>query len=329
MISERGQRMVEEAPSYYQDALTYQQIQDAKAQEYDLLQEKIEDLRLQLNPTTATWGLKYYEKELGLPSDEAKPIEERRSNVVSKRRGFGNFSADLVKTVALSFTNGEVNVKNFLKNILNLKTNTFTKGYIGSDGTINSAVTTTWTQDENKVVVDNSTADNGGIISDFLGIGSSLPLSFAANPVNATDVAYVSVSFYTATQVFISRVLGNPGAIKLENLQPPSNAAYARVNVRFKVGTGMVVSPQLEIGAAATKFEPRKDYELEIKFVSNTGLPPNLDDFKAAIDNIIHAHLAVTYRFRYITVNEAQAMTINQLNSTQLTNFAPFSDIFA
>jgi hypothetical protein len=320
--------MVEEAPSYYQDALTYQQIQDAKAQEYDLLQEKIEDLRLQLNPMTATWGLKYYEKELGLPSDEAKPIEDRRSNVVSKRRGFGNFSASLVKTVARSFTNGEVDVKNFLKNLLNLKTNTFTAGYIGNDGVIVTS-TTTWTQDENKVVVDNSTADNGGIVSDFLGVSPLFPVSFAANPINAADVSYVSVTFFTTGKVFINRILGSLGTTKLENVQPPSNAAYARVNVRFKAGTGMQVSPQLEIGTAATKYEPRKDYELEIKFVSNTGLPPNLDDFKAAIDNIIHAHLGVTYRYRYLTVSEVQALTINQLNSTQLTNFAPFSDIYA
>lgn len=181
MITERAQRMVDEAPDYYQDALTFHEIQNAKAQEYDLLEEKIKDLQLQLDPATATWGLKYYEKELGLATDESKTLEDRRSNIISKKRGFGNFSASLVKTVARSFTNGEVDVK-----------------------------------------------------------------------------------------------------VNLAN------------------------------------------YEIEIKFVSNIGIPPNLEDFKAAIDNITHAHIGISYRYRYLTIDEVKAMTVDQLNGTQLSNFAPF-----
>jgi hypothetical protein len=173
--------MVDDAPDYYQDAETYKAIQDAKALEYDLLEDKLNDLQLQLSPKTATWGLKYYEKELGIPTDEAKPIGDRRSNVISKRRGFGNFNASLVKMVARSYTNGEVSVA------VNLPT-----------------------------------------------------------------------------------------------------------------------------------------YEIEIKFISAIGIPPNLEDFKAAIDNITHAHMGVTYRYRYLTIGEVQALTIAQLNATALSNFAPF-----
>lgn len=181
MITERAQRMIDDAPDYYQDATTFHQIQNAKAIEYDRIEQQLRDLQLQLNPATATWGLKYYERELGIPTDEAKPIEDRRSNVISKKRGFGNFSARLVKTVARSYTNGEVDVK--------------------------------------------------------------------------------------------------------------ANLAA---------------------------------HEIEIKFVSAIGIPPNLDDFKAAIDDITHAHIGVTYRYRYLTVSEVEAMTIAQLNSTALSNFAPF-----
>ncbi|MGG0702969.1 putative phage tail protein [Bacillus inaquosorum] len=181
MITERAKRMVEDAPSYYEDAETFHAIQDAKAQEYDLILEKMEDLQLQLNPATATWGLKYYEKELGIASDENKPLGERRSNVLSKRRGFGNFNAKLIKTVARSYTNGEVEVK-------------------------------------------------------------------------------------------------------------PNFA----------------------------------DYEIEIKFISNVGIPPNLEDFKSAIDDITHAHIGIVYQYRYLTINEVKVMTLNEVNNTQLSNFAPF-----
>jgi hypothetical protein len=173
--------MIESAPDYYQGAASYEAIQEAKAQELDDLEFKIKDLQLQLNPATATWGLKYYEKELGLSVDPRKSLDERRSNIISRKRGFGNFSADLIKSVARSYTNGEVDVK---------------------------------------------------------------------------------------------------------------------------------VTP-------AT-------FDIQIKFVSATGVPPNLGDFKAAIDNIVHAHMDVTYVYRYLTINEVQALTLSQLDGTQLTNFAPF-----
>lgn len=179
--SNRTPRMIEDAPDYYQGALSFEAIQEAKAQELDDVEAKIKDLQLQLNPATATWGLKYYERELGIPEDRRRSLADRRSNIISRKRGFGNFSADLVKSVARSYTNGEVEVK--------------------------------------------------------------------VTPVT---------------------------------------------------------------------------FDIEIKFVSATGVPPNLDDFKAAIDNIIHAHMDVTYRYRYLTIDEVQALTIAQLEGTQLTNFAPF-----
>ncbi|MGP9042094.1 putative phage tail protein [Cytobacillus kochii] len=177
----RAQRMLSDVPDYYQGAPTFQEIQRVKAVEYDQIEEKTKDLQLQLNPATATWGLKYYEKELGIPTDENKPISDRRSNVISKRRGFGNFNARLIKTVAISYTNGEVEVSANLSN-----------------------------------------------------------------------------------------------------------------------------------------------YEIEIRFVSNIGIPPNLEDFKTAIDNITHAHIGIVYRYRYLTINEVHAKTLNEVNNTQLSNFAPF-----
>lgn len=186
MISERAQRMVDDAPDYYQESAVYQDIQEAKAQELALLEEKQEDLRLQLNPQTATWGLVYYEKQLKIIPAENATLEDRRSNVISRMRGIGNFSAEQVRSVAESFTNGQVEV--------------------------------------------------------------------------TVDVA---------------------------------------------------------------------NYLVNVKFISNLGPPPKLDDLKAAIENIIHAHMGVEYRFRYLTVTEVQGMTINQLQTTPLNNFAPFLEILA
>lgn len=179
--SSRTDRMVDSAPSYYQESEVYNWLQEVKAREFERIEQNNDDLQLQLNPQTATWALPYYEKAFKLIPATNATIEDRRSNIVSRMRGVGKFSAPLVKSVAESFTNGTVAV--------------------------------------------------------------------------SIDVV---------------------------------------------------------------------NYLVTIKFVSNLGLPPKIDDLKAAIENILHAHLGITYQFRYLTITEVQAFTLTQLESTPLNNFAPF-----
>lgn len=45
-------------------------------------------------------------------------------------------------------------------------------------------------------------------------------------------------------------------------------------------------------------------YSFTIKFVDTRGIPPNLDDVEAAIEEIKPAHLAVNYQFTYLYWNE-------------------------
>lgn len=106
----RTQRMVDSAPDYYQYSAIYAAIQAAQADEYDSVAAADADLLNQLDIITATWGLKYWEEAFGIPVIEADSYEIRRSRVLSLRRGIGNFSAALVKTVAEAYVNGEVDV---------------------------------------------------------------------------------------------------------------------------------------------------------------------------------------------------------------------------
>jgi len=177
-------RMINSAPYYYQYSEVYKAIQQAQADEYDSVEEKNEDLRKQLYILTATWGLKYWEQALGITTVETDSYEIRRSRVLSKWRGFGNFSATLVKSVCEAYTNGEVDV-----------------------------------------------------------------------------------------------------TIDIPN------------------------------------------YEITIQFVSNIGVPPNLWDLQTLIDNIVHAHLGVVYKLRYLTITKVEALTIDEVQARQLTDFAPFEPI--
>ncbi len=59
---------------------------------------------------TATWGMELLEKEFGIETDTTKPISERRSVVISKKRGIGTVNVELFKSVAESFYGGQVEV---------------------------------------------------------------------------------------------------------------------------------------------------------------------------------------------------------------------------
>ncbi len=67
-----------------------------------------------------------------------------------------------------------------------------------------------------------------------------------------------------------------------------------------------------------TTLEP---YTIFIKFIDIRGIPPNIDDLKAIIEEIKPAHLAVEYSYKYLTWNEldAQNLTWDELDALGLT----------
>lgn len=98
-------------PPYLRLSKIIQEILNAESKSYDKIDIDIEDLNNQLFVDTATWGLKIYEKELGLKTNINKDITERRSQIKSKMRGTGKVSAELIKTVVDSYTNGNVDIE--------------------------------------------------------------------------------------------------------------------------------------------------------------------------------------------------------------------------
>lgn len=109
-MSERGDRMMQTAPTQYQFSKIYAALQQAYADGYDGVYTDNEDLRNQLYISTATWGLKYYEELFGLPTIETDSYEIRRSRVLSSCRGIGNLSAAYIKSVCEAYANSEVDV---------------------------------------------------------------------------------------------------------------------------------------------------------------------------------------------------------------------------
>jgi len=85
-------------------------MQDAKAQDYDLINAANSDLVKQLDIRTATWGLKYWESQEGITVNESDTDDVRRSRVLGKLRGIGNFSAELIRAIAQAFSTEPVGV---------------------------------------------------------------------------------------------------------------------------------------------------------------------------------------------------------------------------
>ncbi|GKU79281.1 putative phage tail protein [Paenibacillus sp. L3-i20] len=109
-MNQRLDRMLGQAPDYYETSAVYTKIQAVQGDEYDSLDEKNADLKEQFRIKTATWGLRYYEESLHIPVDLNDSLDNRRGRVLSRWRSPGNFSAALVKTVCESFVNGQVDV---------------------------------------------------------------------------------------------------------------------------------------------------------------------------------------------------------------------------
>lgn len=75
--------------------------------------------------------------------------------------------------------------------------------------------------------------------------------------------------------------------------------------------------------------EDNANYTIYIKFISKIGVPPNVEDAKQAIRDIVPAHLKPLFSFRYYTIDEVQAMTIDQINAQTMDKFSPFADIYS
>ncbi len=97
-------------PQFYNDIRDFQELINVEATELANADELMEGVVSQLFVETATWGLKHWEKIFSISTDESKPLNQRRSVIKAKIRGAGVTTVDLVKQVAESWYNGEIEV---------------------------------------------------------------------------------------------------------------------------------------------------------------------------------------------------------------------------
>lgn len=97
-------------PEFLLKSKTFETVYHVQQEEIDALNSAAEDICNQCFIDKATWGLKYWERFLGMTVDETKQVSYRRSAVKAKLRGTGTITVKLIEDVAGSFSNGEVDV---------------------------------------------------------------------------------------------------------------------------------------------------------------------------------------------------------------------------
>ncbi|MCD9025740.1 YmfQ family protein [Cohnella silvisoli] len=110
MSSIRGKEMMTYLPGYYATSRIMSTNMDAQGTELDKLFQALDGTLEQYFVTTATWGLDLWERELGIPTDTAKPIDQRRSVILSKIRGIGTVTVSLIKSVSEAYDGGTVEI---------------------------------------------------------------------------------------------------------------------------------------------------------------------------------------------------------------------------
>lgn len=102
--------LLEFLPEFYHNSDFVKSFMKTQSIEADLLNFYVKDLVDNLYVKTATWGLDYFESELGIETDKSKSYDERRERILAKKRGNGTTTKEMLKNTAEAFSGGEVEI---------------------------------------------------------------------------------------------------------------------------------------------------------------------------------------------------------------------------
>ena len=118
--------LINKLPSFYDNYIT-KPIQDSFTVEADLMNDKVEKTLEQFFVDSATYGLDYWEKMLGI-SKNNNDIQARRENIKAKMRSRGTTTVSVIKNICEAYSNGEVDI------IVNHSDYSFVIDFIGTIG---------------------------------------------------------------------------------------------------------------------------------------------------------------------------------------------------
>ena len=118
--------LINKLPSFYDNDIT-KPIQDSFTVEANLMNDKVEKTLEQFFVDSATYGLDYWEKMLGI-SKNNNDIQTRRENIKARMRSRGTTTVSFIKNICEAYSNGEVDI------IVNHSDYSFVIDFIGTIG---------------------------------------------------------------------------------------------------------------------------------------------------------------------------------------------------
>ncbi len=100
--------LINKLPSFYDNYIT-KPIQDSFSVEANSINDEVENTLEQFFVDSATYGLDYWEKMLGI-SKNNNDIQTRRENIKAKMRSRGTTSIEVIKNICEAYSNGEVEI---------------------------------------------------------------------------------------------------------------------------------------------------------------------------------------------------------------------------
>ena len=100
--------LINKLPSFYDNDIT-KPIQDSFSVEADSINDEVENTLNQFFVDSATFGLDYWEKMLGI-SKNNNDIQTRRENIKAKMRSRGTTSIEVIKNICEAYSNGIVEI---------------------------------------------------------------------------------------------------------------------------------------------------------------------------------------------------------------------------
>lgn len=105
-----NRKLIDYVPSYYSELLESSELLSAEDAEFARLNASIDDLLLQFNVSTATWGLREWERICGIITDTNKTLGERRSNIKARLRGAGVVTAKHIENISEGYYGGDTEI---------------------------------------------------------------------------------------------------------------------------------------------------------------------------------------------------------------------------
>ena len=102
--------LINKLPSFYENDIT-KPIQDSFTVEANSINDEVENTLNQFYVDSATYGLNYWEKMLGISKNNFD-YQTRRENIKAKMRSRGTTSIEVIKNICEAYSNGivEINV---------------------------------------------------------------------------------------------------------------------------------------------------------------------------------------------------------------------------